>query len=365
MTQDDTALGNQFRRLCELFRVGGIYAGYETIHNGNVNRTYRVDCIAPDGTIVSHLAQRVNTYVFQNPEALMENIRQVTEHIRKKCPERPCLLFYRTREGKNYVWDGDNFWRMSNYIPSVTYNAIPDLQVVHCAGQAFGEFQAQLSDFDITALCETIPDFHNTRRRYQNFRRAIEQDSVDRAKAVCTEINALLEMENAACTLADLRRQGKLPLRVTHNDTKINNVLFSQDGRMPLTVIDLDTVMPGVIGNDFGDAIRSVANAVAEDWPVPSEAHVRLDVFEEFARGFLSYTADTLTEWEAETLAVSCLCMTAEVAVRFLEDYLRGDCYFKISSPEHNLVRARCQIALCRDILRHLPQMQQIVRNCL
>ena len=358
-------LYEKLKEVCRCFRIEDTYVGYETIQMGNVNQTYKVNFLLSDGRPKSFLVQNVNTYAFRDPVGLMENIDKVTEHIRGKCPGQLCLHFHHTYDRKTYVEDGDNFWRMTNFIPSVTYNSVQDPQIVRNAGKAFGEFQNQLADFDITALHETIPGFHNTRRRYEMFRQAVAEDKAGRARQVRREIEYLLSVEDLACTLTDLNLQGKLPLRVTHNDTKINNVLFSPEDNRALVVIDLDTVMPGLMGHDFGDAIRFAANEVEEDCPDAEKAKVDLEVFRAFSEGFLEMTAGTMTDTEADTLAISCFCLTAELAVRFLDDYLRGDPYFKINSPDHNLVRTRCQIALCRDMLAKREKMEDIIRQCL
>lgn len=351
--------------ICRKFCIADEFLGFETIRNGNVNKTYRVDFLQRDGSKKSYLLQNVNTYAFRQPVELMENIDRVTEHIRKKYPDRTCLHFHHTADRKTYVIDGDNFWRMTNYIASITYNLVKDSQILRNAGVAFGEFQNQLSDFDIHLLHETIPNFHNTRDRYAKLIEAIEEDAAGRVLSVREEIEWLLGVQDIACRLTDLQKEGKLPLRVTHNDTKINNVLFSQKDNSPIVVIDLDTVMPGLMGHDFGDAIRFAANYVEEDCPDWEKAGVDLDVFRSFAEGFLSMTADTLTPMEAQTLALSCFALTAELCVRFLDDYIRGDKYFKINYPEHNLVRTRCQIALAKDMLNKMDEMQSIVNDFL
>lgn len=358
-------LFEKIQEVCRLFCIKDEFLGFETIRNGNVNKTYRVDFQKKDGSKKSYLLQNVNTYAFRHPVELMENIDRVTEHIRKKYPDRTCLHFHHTAERKTYVIDGDNFWRMTNYIASITYNQVKDPQILRNAGVAFGEFQNQLSDFDIHLLHETIPNFHNTRDRYAKLIEAIEEDAAGRVLSVREEIEWLLGVQDVACRLTDLQKEGKLPLRVTHNDTKINNVLFSQKNNSPIVVIDLDTVMPGLMGHDFGDAIRFAANYVEEDCPNWEKAGVDLDVFRSFAEGFLSMTADTLTPMEAQTLALSCFALTAELCVRFLDDYIRGDKYFKINYPEHNLVRTRCQIALAKDMLSKMDEMQSIVNECL
>ena len=331
---------------------------------GNVNHTYKVNFRLPDGKEKSFLVQNVNTYAFRNPVGLMNNIDSVTEHIRAKKPGQLALHFHHTADRKTYLADGENFWRMTNYVPSVTYNTVTDLNVVRSAGKAFGEFQMDLEDFDLSALVETIPGFHDTRKRYADFRRSVEEDKAGRASSVREEIDYLLSVEDKACCLTDLYRAGKLPLRVTHNDTKINNVLFSPETKEAMIVIDLDTVMPGLMGHDFGDAIRFAANRVEEDCTDYDQAQVNLDVFRAFAEGFLSMTAKTMTETEVKTLAMSCFGLTAELATRFLADYLDGDLYFNIRRPDHNLVRARCQIALAKDMLKNMDKMEAIVEQC-
>ena len=304
------------------FRIEYDYLGYETIQMGNVNRTYKVNFRLPDGNPKSFLVQNVNTYAFRNPIGLMDNIDKVTEHIRAKKPGQLALHFHHTADRKTYLVDGENFWRMTNYVPSVTFNTVTDLDVVRNAGKAFGEFQMDLADFDISELTETIPGFHNTRKRYEDFLRSVQEDKAGRASQVREEIDWLLSVQDLACKLTDLQTEGKLPLRVTHNDTKINNVLFDKEDNRALVVIDLDTVMPGLMGHDFGDAIRFAANFVEEDCPGFDKAGVDLNVFQLFAEGFLSKTARTMTETEVETLALSCFVLAAELSTRFLADYI-------------------------------------------
>lgn len=357
-------LYDKLLEVSRLFRIDYDYLGYETIQMGNVNRTYKVNFMLPEGKPKSFLVQNVNTYAFRNPVGLMENIDKVTEHIRAKKPGQLALHFHHTADRKTYVADGKNFWRMTNYVPSITYNAVTDLDVVRNAGKAFGEFQMDLADFDIAELTETIPGFHNTRQRYETLIRSIQENKAGRAAEVREEIDFLLSVQDLACKLTDLQMAGELPLRVTHNDTKINNVLFHPETRDAMIVIDLDTVMPGLMGHDFGDAIRFAANYAEEDCRELDKVGVNLEVFRAFADGFLSMTARTMTEKEVQTLALSCFVLTAELATRFLADYLDGDLYFKINAPDHNLVRTRCQIALAKDMLRKMDEMEKIVRDC-
>lgn len=358
-------INEKLLQVSRLFRIEGTYAGSETIQVGNVNKTYEVRFILPDGKPKSFLVQNVNTYAFRQPVELMENIDKVTEHIRQKKPGKTALHFHHTADRKTYVIDGDNFWRMTNYIPSVTYNTVEDPEIIRNAGMAFGEFQMQLADFDITQLHETIPDFHQTRKRYEKLMASVEADPVGRVAQVREELDWLMSVQDLACRLTDMGLAGELPLRVTHNDTKINNVLFSPADNSAMVVIDLDTVMPGLVGHDFGDAIRFAANFVEEDCKDAQRAGLNLDVFRWFAEGFLSMTAKTLTKNEIDTLPLSCFALAVELSTRFLADYIDGDPYFKTNYPEHNLVRTRCQIALAKDMLKKMPEMEQIVRECI
>lgn len=370
-TQQEAMNPGTARKLLEVgeaFCIPGPFFSYEEIKVGNVNHTYKVNYIRDDGSgmaqIKSYLVQRVNTYAFQNPVALMSNIDKVTEYIHKKFPDTKCLHFHHTAQRSNYLMDQDGFWRLSNYVPSVTFNSCDDLDIVRSTGQAFGDFQMMLSDFDAGELFYTIPDFHNTRKRYEKLKEDMAADPCNRVAEVREELDWLLSVEDEACRLTDLFEKGELPLRVTHNDTKINNVLFDEKTHEALVVIDLDTVMPGLVGHDFGDAIRFAANFVEEDCDYPEKAGVNLNIFWAFAEGFLKKTAASLTKTEVDTLALSCFALTCELATRFLADYIVGDKYFKVKKPQHNLVRTRCQIALAKDMLNKMDAMNAIVQDC-
>lgn len=357
-------IDEKLAKVCEGFCIHDTYLRHELIQVGNVNKTYRVIVRKKDGSEKSFLVQNLNTYVFKKPVEVMDNIDRVTEHIRAKTPGKVTLHFHHTADRKTYISDGEDFWRMTNFIPSVTHNVVSDLQVVRNAGRAFGEFQMQLSDFDSQSLHVTIPDFHNTAKRFERLAETVAADPVGKAAEVKEELDYLFSVREQACRLTALYEEGKLPLRVTHNDTKINNVLFAPDGVTPLVVVDLDTVMPGLVGHDFGDAIRFAANYVEEDCADLSKVGVNMDVFRAFAEGFLEMTADTLTQQELDTLALSAFVLTVELAVRFLDDYIQGSPYFKINYPEHNLVRTKCQIALAKDMAEHMSEMERIVRAC-
>ena len=343
----------QLQEICGLFDISA--GDISLLSGGIINSTYRVKSPAGD-----YLLQKINTAVFPQPEALMENIALVTAQLR--CQGEKTLNFRPTREGRFWACVEGEYWRMCDFIPSKTYDKITREDLGVATGRAFGRFQAKLAAVDSRQLHETIPDFHNTRRRFQQLEDAIAADPAGLAAQVQPEIDFLRCVRDRACTLTDLQQAGKLPLRVTHNDAKIGNVLFCPDGS--LVVIDLDTVMPGLAAHDFGDAIRSGANTVAEDCPDWQQAHVNMEVFRSFAQGFLAETADTLTPPELDTLALGSLALTAEQAARFLADYILGSPYYKTAYPEHNLVRTRCQIALARDLLTHMEELEAIVRRC-
>ena len=362
----DTA--RKLQSIGKAFCIAGPFFSYEEIKMGNVNQTYKVNYIRDDGSgmaqIKSYLVQKINTYAFQHPVELMQNIDNVTEYIRSEFPEAVGLHFHHTEDRKNYLEDNDGFWRLSNYVPSVTFDTCDDVDIIRNAGEAFGEFQQMLTNFDPEKLYYTIPDFHNTRARYAQLREAVAANPCGRVAEVQADIDWLLSVEDMACKITDMEKRGELPLRVTHNDTKINNVLFDRETLKPLVVIDLDTVMPGLIGHDFGDAIRYAANFVEEDCPQVEKVGIDLNVFWAFAEGFLKKTAATLTENEIDTLALSCFSLACELSTRFLADYIMGDKYFNIRRNGHNLERTRCQIALAKDMLKKMDAMNAIVKDC-
>lgn len=352
------------------FGLPGSFFSCEELKKGNVNSTYLVKYSETDSSGKTcekpYLFQKVNTYAFRQPVQLMENAEKITEHILKKHPGAVTLRYYHTECGgsrKNHLFVGEDFWRVMNYIPSVTFMSCDDTQIVRKAGIAFGEFQTALSDFDPAQLYYTIPGFHDTRKRYAYLKESARVDAAGRKNGIAIELDFLLSEEEKACLPTDLFNRGELPLRVTHNDTKINNVLFDEKTLEPLVVIDLDTVMPGIIASDFGDAIRYAANYTEEDCADLDKVGVDMNVFRAFADGFLSRTARELTETEKETLAHSCYSITCELAARFLADYLDGDKYFKIRYPEHNLVRARNQIALAKAMERNMDEMRSGVKE--
>ena len=353
----------KLQQICRAFRITGTFMHFEHIKIGNVNQTYKVTFRKSDGEIKHYIVQKVNTYAFKRPKEVMHNIDLVTEHIRAKKPGEVALHFHHTEDRKTYVIDEDGFWRLCNYVPSETYDSGSDPVVLLGAAEAFGEFQRMLSDFDASQLYETIYDFHNTPKRLETLFADAEADPVGRACQVQEELAYLRSVAQDACRLTRMLEAGELPLRVTHNDTKINNVLFDRDSHKALVIVDLDTVMPGLVAHDFGDAIRFAANVVAEDCPDAELARCDLEVFRTFTKGFLAKTGDMLTQAEKDTLALSPFVLAVELASRFLDDYLMGDQYFTIRYPDHNLVRARCQLALAKDFWRKQDEMAAIVKS--
>ncbi|MBQ9728950.1 MAG: aminoglycoside phosphotransferase family protein [Clostridia bacterium] len=358
----------QIREVCARFNLAGEYRFYELINSGHINTTYKV-YFSRGGEVKDYILQRINTYVFKNPVQVMENISAVTEYIRAKIKQtkatakRDVLHYSRTENGDYYaVLDDGSFWRCCRFIDnSVSFLRPNALMVVEESGKAFGKFQLYLSDFPVSKLHIVIPHFHNTISRYADLAEAIERNEAGRVGSVQAEIDGYEELKEIATKPYRLQKQGVLPLRVTHNDTKTSNVLFDSKTFEHLSVIDLDTVMPGLVAFDFGDAIRVAASTGEEDERDLEKVALDFDSYEAFTRGFVGVVKDMLTEDEKHTLALGAVAMTAECGARFLTDYLNGDKYFKIHYPDQNLVRARCHLVLAKDMVRHLDKMQAIV----
>lgn len=317
-----------------------------------------------DGSLASYLFQRVNTNVFKNPIAIMENIEQVTTFIRSKYPEQVTLHFYHTDEGLNYYLYGeDAFWRVVNYVDSVTFDSSDDISIIEATGKAFGNFQTQLSDFDGSVLYETIPDFHNTAKRLDTLFAHAEEDPCGRVAEVQNEIAYISSVREKAGQLSVQFARGEIPKRVTHNDTKCNNVLFDRTTKEPIVVIDLDTIMPGMSMYDFADAVRFIANTAVEDEPDTSKVFFDTAKFRAFAKGFIGETHCSLEPVEINSLVKATFSITIELASRFLDDYITGDQYFRCAYPKHNLVRTRCQLKLAEDIERKWDELEWIVKD--
>lgn len=354
----------KIRQVGEQFLLKGELDTYGLITRGNINTTFWVKYDNPEKF---YIFQKVNTYVFHEPRQIMRNIDYVTEHIRQKNKntEKRSLHFYHTANRDNFWFDEDGeFWRVYNYVTgTATYQISSDPEVLYMAGRAFGEFQTQLSDFDASLLYETIPDFHNTKKRLEKFFADVERDEYGRVDEVREEIEYIASCREKASRLTEMLENSELPLRVTHNDTKINNVLFDEKTKEPIVVIDLDTVMPGLAAHDFGDAVRFAANTAEEDEPDTSKVSLNLELYRSFAEGFVDATAGELSEVEIDSLALGAFTITVELATRFLDDYITGDKYFKTNYKKHNLVRCRCQLALARDMEKKFDEMNKIVQE--
>ena len=353
------------------FEYDGTLKDCRVFGSGHINTTYLLT-FDDNGNECKYILQQVNPNVFKDIESLMENIFKVTSYLRDEIincggdANREALHYIKTKSGKNYfVADDGSYYRSYVFVEnSTTYNSVENSELFKASGIAFGKFQRLLSDFPADTLVETIPDFHNTAKRYETeFLPALNADVMGRA-ADCADEIEFIKARRAYCSrLVDLQAQGKIPTRVTHNDTKLNNVLFDKDSGKAICVIDLDTVMPGLALYDFGDSIRFGANTAVEDEADLSKVSVNLDYFKAYAEGFLSEAGHSLNDTEKSNLAFASLLMTFECGMRFLTDYLNGDVYFKTAYPEHNLVRAKNQLALVADMEKHLPEMEAIINS--
>ena len=349
------------------FSLDGKVTSCEPYGNGHINRTYLAvtDCGHP------YILQKINNAIFQDVPALMHNISSVTRYLRAQgLDARHVLTLVPTSDGAEYLFfesedaQKAGYYRVYEFITDSLCMDHPETaQDFRQSALAFGNFQMLLRDFPAGTLAQTIPKFHDTVNRYRNLHLAIQADRLGRAAKVAREIDFALEQEKYAGFMLNMLEKGELPLRVTHNDTKLNNVMLDAATREPLCVIDLDTVMPGLSGNDFGDSIRFGASSGAEDARDPDKIEMRLDLFRAYANGFLAACGDALTPAETETLPMGAKLMTLECGIRFLTDYLEGDTYFRIHRPAHNLDRTRTQFKLVTDMDRKWDAMQAIIRE--
>jgi Ser/Thr protein kinase RdoA (MazF antagonist) len=338
------------------------------ITTGHINRTYHLQTGEPR----SYILQKINTVIFKDSEGLMNNIRLVTEHLRSKLlsrgrdADREALQLIPTQEGAVYHRSGDEVWRMYLTITGAkTYDRATSNEMFCEVGRAFGTFQRELADFDAAQLSETIPAFHDTVARYAYFEEVVERDVAARRHEVEDEIAFFMERKNKAGFIVDGIREGKFPLRVTHNDTKLNNIMIDDETGKGICILDLDTVMPGSVLADFGDAIRFGASTAAEDETDLSAVNMDIDKFAAFAKGFVGGLEGSLTENEVKALPMGAYMMTLECGLRFLTDYLNGDTYFRIKHPTHNLDRARNQMKLVRDMEDKMSHMNEIIESYL
>ncbi len=328
--------------------------------NGHINTTFMVETDRG----ARYILQKINRHIFRDVPALIENIQAVTDHLWKKNPDpRRVLRLTPAKSGTSYLMDENGeYWRAYAFIEDSLCLEKAETAEEFCqSGTAFGQFQSLLSDFPADRLTETIPGFHDTVKRYRRFHEVREADPMHRAAEVGAEIDFALKLEAEAGIMIRMLKNGQLPLRVTHNDTKLNNVLLDAHTRAPLCVVDLDTVMPGLCGNDFGDSIRFGASTALEDERDLSLISLSLTLFEAYARGFLAACGGSLTPLELETLPLAAKLMTLECGLRFLTDYLEGDVYFRTHREGHNLDRCRTQFALVADMERKFEDMQKII----
>lgn len=354
------------------FAIEGTLTEKQPYGNGHINDTFLLTYKTSSGGCKRYILQRMNHNIFKNPQQLMENLVHVTEYLRKIItanggePDRETLNAVKTVNGGSYYEDeGQNFWRVFLFIENtLCLEQVENKKDFYDSAVAFGNFQRLLADFPAHTLYETIPNFHNTPSRFRDFKAAVERDKLGRAKLAEAEIAFALEREKDTAVLTNLLKEGKLPLRVTHNDTKLNNILFDADTKKALCIIDLDTVMPGLSHYDFGDSIRFGASTGAEDEKDLSKIELDLSLFEAFTMGFLEGCGGSLSDLEIETLPMGAKLMTYECGIRFLADFLDGDVYFKIHRDGHNLDRARTQFKLVADMEKKWGEMAAIVEKC-
>ncbi len=362
---------HDLRGIFSHFCIDGELASVEPLECGNINDTYIAAFDNGNGGPDRYILQRINHYVFKEPVNLMKNVIAVTGHIREKVvsqggdPSRETLHFIPVSSG-GYVHKCNNgcYWRAYSYIDGAgTYQTVENPVHFLNAGRAFGKFQRLLRDFPAAELYETLPDYHNTPKWYRRFLKAVERDGAGRVKDVRQEIQFVKARAQYLSILADGIEKGDIPLRVTHNDTKFNNVLIDDNTGEGICVIDLDTVMLGSSLIDYGDSIRSGTNVAGEEELDLSRVKMDLGLFEQFTRGFLEYTHDFLTPCEIEYLPDSAVLITLELGMRFLIDHMDGDLYFKTSRENQNLHRARVQFRLAEDMESKLDAMRAIVEK--
>lgn len=361
-------MNEQINRVVSSFKYDGEPYSVLPYGNGHINSTFKVECKNGDKT-KRYILQRINSNIFPDTDALTENIENVTEFLKEKIVKRggdvlrETLSLVPTVEGKNYYTDKDGEkWRSYLFIEdTVCYEKIEKPEDFYNCGYAFGNFQNLLADFPAEKLYEVIPNFHNTPVRYENFKKAVEADVCDRAKSVVEEITFVYDRAKDMSSLTDMLKKGEIPLRVTHNDTKLNNCMFDKKTGKTICVIDLDTVMPGLRAYDYGDSIRFGATTGAEDEPDLSKVNFSLPLFESYTKGFIKACGESMDDKEALSLPIGAKIMTLECGMRFLTDYLEGDTYFKTTRENHNLDRCRTQFKLVSDMEKQWEKMNEIV----
>lgn len=347
------------------FAIEGTVIEVKPLGNGLINTTYQV---VTEGDAPDYVLQDVNNAVFTDVDMLMDNIMSITSHIRKKLEEahaedidRKVLHFIPSKEGKYYYVFQNKYWRVMSYIPDTVSKSTLTPDTAEVVGRTFGDFQSMLSDIPVK-LGETIKDFHNIEFRLQQLKDAVEADAMGRLAETRYLVDEIMKRSEYMCLGERLFREGKLPKRVCHCDTKVDNILFDKDGNV-LCVIDLDTSMPSFIFSDYGDFLRSAANTMPEDSPEYDKIQFRMDIFKSFTKGYLSTASSFLTSVEIENLPYAATLFPYMQLVRFYADYLNGDTYFKVKYPEHNLVRATNQLTLLQRAEERILEMEQFIRE--
>jgi hypothetical protein len=351
----------------EYFVADGTFLKGEPYGSGHIHDTFRIETLEKDKD--DYILQKLNNKIFKNIPELQHNIERVTVHLRNKLKnikgsdiKRECLSLVPSRDGKTWIVDrAGNFWRMYIFISNHhSYNFVDSPDKAFEGGKAIGRFQAMLADMPGGPLFETIPWFHNIEKRLETFNKKIEENPAGRVDSVKNEIGLIYERAEDMKIILKLGKEGKIPLRITHNDTKFNNILLDENDKA-LCVIDLDTVMPGYIHYDFGDAIRTAANTASEDENDLSKIKMDINLFKAYSQGYLSETVETLNDVEKEFLAFAPRLITYTIALRFLTDFIDGDNYFKIHHPLHNLQRARAQLRLVISMEEQYGEMLNII----
>lgn len=355
------------REIFNYFTADGTFKNGEPYGSGHIHDTFRIE--TKEKNKDDYILQRLNNKIFKNIPELQHNIERVTIHLRNKLKsipgsdiKRECLSLIASRDGKSWIVDKDgNYWRMYIFISNHrSYNVVDSPDKAFEGGKAIGRFQAMLSDMPGGPLFDTIPWFHNIERRLQTLKSKIKENPAGRVDSLSYEISQVLQREEEMKIILKLGAEGRIPLRITHNDTKFNNILLDENDKA-LCVIDLDTVMSGFVHYDFGDAIRTAANAASEDEKDHSRIVMDIELFKAYSEGYLSETGNTLNEVEKEYLAFSPRLITYTIAVRFLTDFIDGDNYFKINHKLHNLQRARAQLKLVMSMEEQYEAMKSII----
>lgn len=353
----------ELMKVIEEFQIEGNVIAISPYGSGHINLTYLVETTAK-----RYILQKINHNLFKEVDKLMHNIEAVSEYNRKIClekgkdPDRECLSLIYTKTNKSYLENKEEYYRIYKYIEdSVCYQLVEKQKHFYESAVAFGSFAGMLAEFDASTLYEILPNFHNTPIRYENFLKSLEKDILDRAKETGPEIEFIHKRKSLYSKIVDLLEAGKMPTKVTHNDTKLNNVLFDKDTGKALAVIDFDTIMPGSICYDFGDSIRFGCSTALEDERDLDKVHFRLGLFEKYVKGFLFALGSDITEVEKDNLCYGAILMTLECGIRFLTDYLDGDTYFRTHRPKQNLDRCRTQLKLVSEMEANLDKMQEIV----